>query len=284
MREANTSLRRLLWIAFVLLPVPACVIACAPATKPANLAPSSVMAAPSDPALGTWRLNVAKSRFEFGLPKTEVRTYVSREANGVEATFSRTDAAGKPYEVTYSANYDERDYPYVGAPEGDTIALKIVDAFTVDAVIKKAGVVVQRSRTVTSQDRSTRTATVRAQTAAGLRTEVAVFDKLSDLAVFLPGPGTVSPVPTFIPKPSYTPEAMGQHISGVARVECIVLPGGSCTNAHLVRSLDPRFGLDDQALRNVTEWKFTPGSRQGQPVPVLVTIDVSFSTTPAPAK
>jgi protein TonB len=63
-----------------------------------------------------------------------------------------------------------------------------------------------------------------------------------------------------------------------------VEPAGVCTNAHLVRSIDRRYGLDDAALQNAKEWKFTPGTRNGVPVPVLVVIDVSFTTTPDPRR
>jgi protein TonB len=99
--------------------------------------------------------------------------------------------------------------------------------------------------------------------------------------VYQPGNGVVSPQPTFIPKPKYTPEAMRARIQGTARVSCDVQPldrnNGVCTNIQIVRSLDPTFGLDIEAVNNVKQWKFKPGTRLGQPVPVHVTIDVEFT-------
>ena len=45
----------------------------------------------------------------------------------------------------------------------------------------------------------------------------------------------------------------------------------------IVRSLDPTFGLDREAVAAVKQWRFAPALRQGQPVPVLVPIEVSFT-------
>lgn len=44
-----------------------------------------------------------------------------------------------------------------------------------------------------------------------------------------------------------------------------------------MRSLDPTFGLDNEATNSVRQWRFKPGTRLGQPVPVLVTIEVEFA-------
>jgi periplasmic protein TonB len=95
--------------------------------------------------------------------------------------------------------------------------------------------------------------------------------------VYEPGNGVSTPQPIFIPKPSYTPEAMRARIQGTARLSCVVQPNGMCTNIEIVRSVDPTFGLDLQAINNVKQWKFKPGLRYGQPVAVHVTIEVEFT-------
>jgi protein TonB len=78
-------------------------------------------------------------------------------------------------------------------------------------------------------------------------------------------------------KPQYTSEAMRARIQGTVWVECIVQPNGVCTDVHVVRSLDPNFGLDQEAVKAARQWRFKPGTRLGQPVPVLVTIELSFA-------
>ena len=77
--------------------------------------------------------------------------------------------------------------------------------------------------------------------------------------VYEPGNGVSTPQPIFIPKPSYTPEAMRARIQGTARLSCVVQPNGMCTNIEIVRSLDPTFGLDHEAINNVKQWKLQAG-------------------------
>jgi TonB family protein len=91
------------------------------------------------------------------------------------------------------------------------------------------------------------------------------------------GSGVTSPVDLFKPKPSYTAEAMRARIQGSVLVECVVQTSGVCTDIQVVRSLDPVFGLDQEAIKSVRQWRFRPGTRLGQPVPVLVTIEVEFA-------
>jgi TonB family protein len=45
----------------------------------------------------------------------------------------------------------------------------------------------------------------------------------------------------------------------------------------VVRSLDATFGLDQEAIKAVRQWRFEPGKKGGQPVPVLVTIEITFT-------
>src|SRR5450759_4506282 len=45
----------------------------------------------------------------------------------------------------------------------------------------------------------------------------------------------------------------------------------------IVKSLDPVFGLDQEAIKAAKQWRFAPGKRQGQPVAVLVSIELTFT-------
>lgn len=95
--------------------------------------------------------------------------------------------------------------------------------------------------------------------------------------VYQPGNGVTTPVALDQVKPQYTSEAMRARIQGTVWVECVVQPNGVCTDVHVVRSLDPNFGLDREAVRAAQQWRFRPGTRLGQAVPVLVTIELSFA-------
>jgi periplasmic protein TonB len=95
--------------------------------------------------------------------------------------------------------------------------------------------------------------------------------------VYRPGSGIVSPRVLKEVKPQYTSEAMRAKIQGEVTVECVVTPQGRCTNIRVIRSLDPTFGLDQQAVKAASDWVFAPGTRQGQPVAVLISIEMSFT-------
>ena len=94
---------------------------------------------------------------------------------------------------------------------------------------------------------------------------------------YRPGNGVTTPVPINEVKPQYTSEAMRARIQGQVWVECVVQPNGECTGVQVVRSLDQTFGLDREAVKAAEKWRFRPGTRLGQPVPVLVTIELSFA-------
>lgn len=95
--------------------------------------------------------------------------------------------------------------------------------------------------------------------------------------VYRPGSGIVSPKILVEVKPSYTADAMRAKIQGTVWLEAVVMPDGSVGNVQITRSLDPTFGLDQEAIRTVKRWRFIPGTRQGQPVAVLVEIEMTFT-------
>ena len=65
--------------------------------------------------------------------------------------------------------------------------------------------------------------------------------------------------------------------SGTVLLECVVLPDGSVGKVEVVRSLDSAFGLDQEAIKAAKQWRFAPGTRFGEPVAVLVTIELTFT-------
>ena len=83
-------------------------------------------------------------------------------------------------------------------------------------------------------------------------------------------------------KPPYTADAMRARIQGSVLLECVVETDGRVNRIHIVRSLDAVFGLDQEAVKAAEQWRFTPGTRDGAPVPVLVTIEMTFSLGDTP--
>ena len=127
-------------------------------------------AAPGDPrVLGTWKLDIVKSKFTPGpIPTSQIRTYEPHNA-GYRATIKTTYASRKPTFVEYVANYDALEYPVSGSPDYDTIRLKKIDSSTSEAVLGHAGQVFATTRRVVSEDGQTMTITFHADELQGTR-------------------------------------------------------------------------------------------------------------------
>jgi protein TonB len=95
--------------------------------------------------------------------------------------------------------------------------------------------------------------------------------------VYRPGNGVTLPRVLHEERPQYTSDAMRAKVQGTVLLECVVRPDGSVGDVQVVRSLDPTFGLDQQAVTAARKWRFAPGTRLGEPVPVLITIELTFT-------
>jgi TonB family protein len=51
-------------------------------------------------------------------------------------------------------------------------------------------------------------------------------------------------------------------MQGVVLLECVVLSNGTVADVRIIRSLDPAFGLDEEAVRAAKQWRFIPGKRR----------------------
>jgi periplasmic protein TonB len=94
---------------------------------------------------------------------------------------------------------------------------------------------------------------------------------------YRPGSGIDMPELLKEVKPQYTADAMRAKIQGTVVLECVVMPDGTVGQVSIVKSLDPVFGLDQEAIKAAKQWRFRPGRKQGQPVPVLVNIQLDFT-------
>ena len=132
--------------------------------------------AQTDPIIGTWKLNLTKSKLIPGPPpKSETITYEA-VGQGVKVTVKGTDAEGKPINTQYTANYDGKDNPVTGNPDWDTQAWKRIDANTGESTRKKAGKVVSTATRVVSKDGKTMTLTEKGVNAKG--------EKISNIIVY----------------------------------------------------------------------------------------------------
>ena len=77
--------------------------------------------------------------------------------------------------------------------------------------------------------------------------------------------------------PQYSADAMRAKIHGAVLLEAVIQPDGRVTNIRVLRSLDRVFGLDLKAIEAARKWEFYPGTRFGEPVPVVVNFELEFN-------
>jgi hypothetical protein len=124
------------------------------------IAQESPTVQPQDLILGSWRLVIAKSRYDPGpAPKSELRTY-ERNAEGLKATVTREYSNGKSESIVYLANLDSVN-PVFGASDYDTVRLKRITDYESEAVLAHADVIFGIARRVVSRDGKTMTISFR---------------------------------------------------------------------------------------------------------------------------
>ncbi len=78
-------------------------------------------------------------------------------------------------------------------------------------------------------------------------------------------------------KPLYSNAALQARIQGTVLMQAVVLPDGSVGDVWITRSLDRSFGLDQEAVRTVKQWRFAPAMQRGKPITVVVPIEMQFT-------
>jgi protein TonB len=84
----------------------------------------------------------------------------------------------------------------------------------------------------------------------------------------------VHPRPTFQPEPDYDEKDRKKKIQGTVLLSVVVTKEGQTADIKVQRSLTP--GLDEQAIKAVTRWKFDPAMQGGQPCPIRIVVEVTF--------
>jgi TonB family protein len=82
------------------------------------------------------------------------------------------------------------------------------------------------------------------------------------------------PISQTIPK--YTEEAIEAGIEGAVLLNCLIDVDGLVKDCEVKRGLG--HGLEESAMRDITEnWRFEPGRKDGSPVSVRATIEITFN-------
>jgi len=143
------------------------------------LAASGVLLAQENPFVGTWRLNLAKSKYSGEqAPKSETRTVVT-QGDGEKITCEGIVADGSPISYSFTTDLDGKDSPISGTqPFGaDTIAVKRAGNRHT-SIAKKAGKTLYTATSVMSYDGKIITQTTRGVNGDGLPIRIlTVWDK-----------------------------------------------------------------------------------------------------------
>ena len=139
----------------------------------------SVLAQSSNPHVGMWKANIAKSKVVSGTPIKSTTTKIEAAGAGVKYTVDGAYADGSVRHWEFTANYDGKDNRVTGdSPYGDVVALTRVNATTVRIVNKKNGKVTATQTSVVSSNSKMRTVTTNGTDALGQSVNtVIVYDK-----------------------------------------------------------------------------------------------------------
>ena len=92
--------------------------------------------------------------------------------------------------------------------------------------------------------------------------------------VYRAGGGITNPVPIYRPDPIFSEEARKARWQGEVLLELVVDETGKPRDIRVVKSLG--LGLDEEAIKAVSSWRFKPGTKDGKPVTVEAQIEVNF--------
>jgi len=124
---------------------------------------------------GTWKLDVAKSKYSPGPPPRLQTRKEEPSGDGIKVSVEGIAGNGSKIAYSYTAQYDGKDYTQkgIGMPNGaDTIALRRIDDQTIELTLKRKGKVVQNTRSVLSGDGRVLTFTSTGTNPAGQPTNV----------------------------------------------------------------------------------------------------------------
>lgn len=131
-----------------------------------------------DPVIGTWTLNVDKSKYHDGAaPKSMTRTY-SAGATGTDMKVTGVAADGTPISQTATLTYDGKDCAITGASAYNTLSLTKINGSTIKSQLKQDGKVVgHATRTISAKGKVMTLSTALATPKGGTTHDVAVFDR-----------------------------------------------------------------------------------------------------------
>lgn len=125
-----------------------------------------LLGAQDNPAIGTWKLNVAKSKFSPGPSPKSATLVIEAQGDSIKTTLEEIESDDRHVGYEYTATFDDgKDYLVSGSsrPErlggAETVALRRSGSHAYGGQFKKSGQIVMTNRTVVSKDSKTLTIT-----------------------------------------------------------------------------------------------------------------------------
>jgi hypothetical protein len=136
---------------------------------------------PADDAfLGTWVLDPAQSRYQFGQPPKSGSYKISARGNRYHTDIQWTDQTDRAFEASYDAVPDGVEHPYENPAVADAVSMTRINAYTLDSASVKDGQRIAYARRVLSEDGQIMTITQ-----SGVNTQ---GDSYVNLAVYVKQP------------------------------------------------------------------------------------------------
>ena len=132
---------------------------------------------PTNPTLGTWKLDESKSTFGAGAGKTTLVVWEKIDGQD-KCSVEGTDAVGKRVHTVWTGKLDGKDYPLTGDPQADQRSFKKSNKNTIEMVTQKDGKTIGDGTIVVAADRKSRTVTSNMTNAKGVKvTSTLAYDK-----------------------------------------------------------------------------------------------------------
>ena len=92
--------------------------------------------------------------------------------------------------------------------------------------------------------------------------------------VYEPGGDVKPPKLIHYVEPEFSPQSKEAFVNGVVKITTVVTEDGMPTDLHVVAGLNAE--ADKSAIIAVKQWRFKPGTKSGEPVPVRMSVQVDF--------
>ena len=264
-QESHMSLTRLAWTATALIVVMSGAAIGAARTFPLDL-PALAQARASQLEIRLAETIPAAGLTEALVTGSNQRVYLhpTTLATNVDVTSARVIDMGGQFgvSVTFSDAAATRmrsgTSPHLGKPVAIVVDGQVISAPTLRAAIGNSAVI---------------NGNFTADSAKGLASRLAPASAQNST----PPRGVAAPVPITQVRPQYTQAAMAARLEGSVLLDAVVLRDGSVGDVAVVRSLDSALGLDRQAVDALKQWQWQAGTKDGNPEPVLVRVEMTFT-------